>query len=51
MTLKCNHVTCWQCEDERVAELKRVIENLLAITPDSRRDEPAVQAALDALDK
>lgn len=51
MTVHCRHVTCWQCEDVRVAELKRIIEALLAITPDTRNDEPAVQAALDALEK
>lgn len=51
MTVRCCHVTCWQCEDERVVELKRVIERLLAITPDTRSDDPAVQAAIDALDK
>ena len=51
MTVRCCHVTCWQCEDARVAELKRIIEGLLAITPDTRNDEPAVQAAIDALDK
>ena len=49
--MQCKHFTCWQCEDARVAELKRIIESLLAIVPDIRHDEPAVQSALDALEK
>ena len=55
--MRCAHMTCWQCEDEKVAKLqkenerlKTIIQGLLEITPDTRHDEPIVIDAIDALD-
>jgi succinylglutamate desuccinylase len=50
-------MTCWQCEDRKVVQLRKdneklktIIEGLLKITPDTRYDEPVVIDALAALD-
>lgn len=55
--MQCVHMTCWQCEDRKVVQLRKdneklktIIEGLLKITPDTRYDEPVVIDALAALD-
>jgi len=55
--MQCKHVTCWQCEDSQLVKmrkenerLKTIIEGLLIIIPDERRDEQIVVDAIDALD-
>jgi hypothetical protein len=54
--MQCKHVTCRQCEDSQLVKmrkenerLKTIIEGLLSITPDERRDEQIVVDAIDAL--